>query len=155
MFRCLSVEVSLTFSVNDIFASQKGSWPTLAKTDFGQTDFGQNRLWPKPTLAKTDFGQTDFGQTDFGQTDFDLACVVLCVVCVAWVLFHCVKVGLHVWVLVSRFGLDRPSWDSPSLDRPSPTPVPHVACGSCVNLLQKLVTPWKFPRVHSSFWHTA
>ena len=239
--------MSLTFSVNDIFASQKGSWPTLAKTDFGQTDFGQNRLWPKPTLAKTDFGQTDFGQTDFGQTDFDLACVVLCVVCVAWVLFHCVKVGLHVWVLVSRFGLDRPSWDSPSLDRPSPglpkislffslsrhkihsffpylgvfslnfggvfegqdpqmctfglsgcrveprptlraptlraptlqpptlqpptlqppthristdfnklsTPVPHVACGSCVNLLQKLVTPWKFPRVHSSFWHTA
>ena len=112
--------MSLTFSVNDIFASQKGSWPTLAKTDFGQTDFGQNRLWPKPTLAKTDFGQTDFGQTDFGQTDFDLACVVLCVVCVAWVLFHCVKVGLHVWVLVSRFGLDRPSWDSPSLDRPSP-----------------------------------
>ena len=57
-------------------------WPTLAKTDFGQTDFGQPFLLPSlakptlarvsvsvvwPTLAKTDFGQTDFGQTDFGQ----------------------------------------------------------------------------------------
>ena len=120
--------------------SQVGSWPSLAKTEFGQTDFGQ--------------------------TDFDLLCVVcgvwcvvccvcvcvvwcvvcvwcvcVCVCCVAWVLvsrFH--GVGFHVWVLVSRFWFshvrcpdrpsrdrpsrDRPSRDRPSRDRPSRTPPP-------------------------------
>ena len=82
---------------------------------------------------------------DFGQNEFDLLCVVLCcvvlccvvlccvvlccVVCVVlWVLFHGVRVGFHVWVLVSRFGLDRPSpgppfpWTALPLDRPSPGP---------------------------------
>ena len=39
--------------------------------------FWPNRLW----------------QTDFGRIEFDLLCVVLCG-------------GFHVWVLVSRFGLD-------------------------------------------------
>ena len=111
-------------------------WPAFFATDFGQnrlwpkptlaqTDFGPNRLWPKPTLAKTDFGpnrlwpkptlaKPTLAKIDFGQNEFDLLCVVLCVVCVVRVLFHGVRVGFHVWVLVSRFGLDRPSWDSPS-----------------------------------------
>ena len=91
--------------------------------DFGQTDFAKptlaslfcDRVWPKPTLAKTPkptLAKTDFGQSDFGENEFDL----LCVVCVAWVLFHGIKVGFHVWVLV------RPSWDRPSWDRPSPGP---------------------------------
>ena len=35
---------------------------------------------------------------------------------------HGVRVGFHVWVLVSKFGLDRPSWDSLPLDRPSSGP---------------------------------
>ena len=48
-----------------------------------------------------------------------LCCVVLCCVLSVWrgYLFHGIRVGFHVWVLVSRFGLDRPS-----LDRPSPGP---------------------------------
>ena len=110
----------------------------FGQSDFGQTDFGQPFWRPslaKPTLASVSvlvvwptLAKTNFGQTDFGQTEFDLLCVlccvvlccvvlccvvlccVLCVVCVAWVLvsrFH--GVGFHVWVLVSRFGLDRPS----------------------------------------------
>ena len=83
--------------------------PTLAKPTLAKTDFGQNRLWPKRVWFVV-----------------CCVCVVLCVVCVAWVLFHGVRVGFHVWVLVSRFGLDSPSWDRPPfpwtalpLDRPS------------------------------------
>ena len=81
------------------------SWPTLAKPTLA-----------KPTLASF------FGQTDFGQNEFDLLCVVLCCVVLCCVvlccvvlcvwrgyLFHGIRVGFHVWVLVSRFGLDRPS----------------------------------------------
>ena len=88
--------------------------------DFGQTDFGQNRLWPnrlwpKPTLAKPT-----------GQIEFDLLCGVLC--CVVCCLSGVGTVSFHVWVLVSRFGLDRPSpgppfpWTALPLDRPSPGP---------------------------------
>ena len=97
----------------------------FGQTDFGQTDFGQPFLLPtlaKPTLAKSDFGQTDYGQTDFGQTDYGqnefdllLCCVVLCVVCVAWALLHGIRVVFHVWVLVSRFGLDRPCPGPPKI----------------------------------------
>ena len=76
--------------------------PTLAKADFGQNRLWPNRLWPKPTLAKPTLAKTSL-------ICCVLCCVVLCVVCVAWVLFHGVRVGFHVWVLVSRFGLDRPS----------------------------------------------
>ena len=61
------------------------SWPTLAKTDFGQ-----NRLWPKPTLAKCVW-----------------CCVVLCVWCVCGV---CVLCGVGTcftvsWNRVSRVGV--------------------------------------------------
>ena len=84
--------------------------PTLAKTDFGQ-----NRLWPKPTLAQNRLWPNRlWPKPTLAKTDFDLLCVVccvvlcVCVVCVAWVL-----VGFHVWVLVSRFGLDRPPSPGP------------------------------------------
>ena len=89
--------------------------PTLAKTDFGQNRLWPNRLWPKPTLAKTDFGQTSL-------ICCVLCCVVLCVVFVAWALFHGVRVGFHVWVLVSRFGLDRPSWTAQNFALFFPSP---------------------------------
>ena len=84
--------------------TQSRSWPTLAKPTLAKTDFGQNRLCVVRCVV--------------------VWCVV-CVCCVAWVLvsrFH--GVGFHVWVLVSRFGLDRPSpgppfpWTALLLDRP-------------------------------------
>ena len=52
----------------------------------------------------------DFGQTDFGQPFGEV-----------WYLFHGFRVGFHVWVLVSRFGLDRPSSGPPKISLfPSP-----------------------------------
>ena len=98
------------------------SWPTLAKTDFGQ-----NRLSPKPT---------------FGQIEFDLLCVVVVFVCVVWcgVCVVCVLCGVGAcfsvsWSGVSHVGVgfkllvwscmvlpDRPSRDRPSRDRPSRGP---------------------------------
>ena len=42
------------------------SWPTLAKTDFGQNRLWPKRVWPKPTLAKTSL----------------ICCCVVCCVCV-------------------------------------------------------------------------
>ena len=102
---------------------KKMDWPKLVgqtrwpKMDWPKLDWPKSAAtgrWCPETTAKT-----DFGQTNLGQTEFDLLCVVLC--CVLSVgrgyLFHGVRVGFHVWVLVSRFGLDRPS---PGPPRPPP-----------------------------------
>ena len=96
----------------------------------------KNRNWTAPSesaqrvhfLVMAEFGQTDFPEFVVCGVLCVLCCVVLlcccvvcvcvvCVCCVAWVLVSQFNgVGFHVWVLVSKFGLDRPS-----LDRPSPT----------------------------------
>ena len=91
-----------------------GSWPTLAKTDFGQ----------KPTLAKTDFNLLCVVLCVWCVW----CCVVLCVVTVSWSGVSRVGVGFKVLGLV-MFGAPRPPFlgppfpgppfpDRPSQDRP-------------------------------------
>ena len=81
--------------------------------------------WSWPTLTKT-----DFGQTKFGQTEFDLLCVMCCVlsVCVWCVL--CVVVVCAVWRGHLFHGFMEWSFRCGCwfrglvLDRPSPGPPP-------------------------------
>ena len=73
---------------------------------------GAPKQRPKPTLAKPTWAKLSL-------ICCVLCCVVLCCVLSVWrgYLFHGIRVGFHVWVLVSRFGLDRPS---PGPPRPGP-----------------------------------
>ena len=90
--------------------------------DFGQNRLWPNRLWPKPTLAKPTLAKPTLANIEFDLLCGVLCCVVLC--CVVCCLSGVGTVSFHVWVLVSRFGLDRPSpgppfpWTALPLDRP-------------------------------------
>ena len=78
-----------------------GSWPTLAKTDFGQTDVGQSDFSAKPTMAKPTLAKPSL-TCGVGCGVF----VCLCV-CVFVCLCVCVLCGVGVRFTVSWCGVSR------------------------------------------------